>query len=1209
MFSKIFLFEINYKLRRPAVYIYFLLGFVFTALSFAKGAMPLDEDQLINGASALALFTAIMSLMAMVVSSSVMGLPLIRDIEYNTKEYYLSYPITKAGYFWGRFLSSFFFVLVISSSVQFGAYMGTFLGPVFGWSPASHYGANVFWYYFQPFITIAIPNLFFSSALFFGLVSATKNVKVIYTSGALLFLGYLFANFLIHAAGSMKAIYLCDPFMVDALRYERSLQTLTQKNTMVTQFRGLLLWNRVIWTSVALFILLYTYIRFSFEKFFAAKANKKKIAPEQVKYLLPAFTTSYKKGYNRKTLATLTRIEILNVARDAYFWIIIIAGGIFMAMVFSHLWGRYGVPDFPLTKMILQAFTSTFPLFIFCIIAFYAGETVHRERITRYSAINDALAPPTYIFHISKFTGLLSIALLMAVTPMVIGIAVQLANGYTQLSIPLYLQVIFLIILPNCIQMVMFAFAAQVLINNKFAALGVAIALWVLFTLADQSGWMNYHLFLYGFTPNYGISTMDGIGHMQAAINWFNVYWVLFGCLLLVAGYLLYVRGHFFTVSERLKIAGERFKGKTKILAAALTIAFIATACYNYYNVNYVNSYYTQAEYYERAALTEKQLKHYDELPLPTLTRLQLNIDLFPQQQKMITKGQACITNKNNVAVTELLLDGDNIDSYDLVDNNKVLAYTNPLIFKPGKYNFLKPAADSSSYRLYVLPKPILPGDSLVLQITSQKQYKGFQNGLYGTDLLHNGTTAGMGLPNLGYDDDEEISGRDDRIKYGLPPKEDEFSDEENANGVNRPVTGMQTGFMKFDIVISTTGGQTVVGPGNLVKQWQNDGRNYFEYTSNARGIYSGIGFASAQYAHANDSIRTASGKNVGVDIYYQPSSAANVKRFIEGYKAGLKYYTAAWGPYNFNAVTLAESPVYSRDINMMAAADMFSENFGWNANFSQPWQWDYCYFTATRQLAKQWWQTVIIPSHTKGAGGMASCISKYAALLMLEKKYGLHNINNIIANELDDYLWMRGRTVHNQQPVINSNRGIEFDNKGGVLLYGLKNFIGEDSINAALRDFYNAYSFKTTPPYARSADLYECLKRHVPDSLQYYLSDSWNKITFYDNKIVSANVVPLGGNKYKVQLKISVAKTYEDEDGNASPAAMNDYIEIGVFGSNDANRPGYPYTNTLYANKYKLTQGEHSFDIIVTGKPISAGIDPFINLIDKNRGDNWKAF
>src|SRR5689334_22503030 len=107
MFLQIFLFEIKYRLRRPAFYLFFLFGFIFATLNFANGAVPTIEKELVNAPAVLAIFSAAASIFLMLVSSSIMGVPLYRDIEHNTKEYYLSYPITKAGYFWGRWMGSF----------------------------------------------------------------------------------------------------------------------------------------------------------------------------------------------------------------------------------------------------------------------------------------------------------------------------------------------------------------------------------------------------------------------------------------------------------------------------------------------------------------------------------------------------------------------------------------------------------------------------------------------------------------------------------------------------------------------------------------------------------------------------------------------------------------------------------------------------------------------------------------------------------------------------------------------------------------------------------------------------------------------------------------------------------------------------------------------------------------------------------------------
>lgn len=106
MFWKIFVFEIQNRLRRPAVYVYFAAALIFTIGTFATGSLPLGEKEHINAPFLLALWCAGITMLMMVISSSIMGTPLYRDIEYNTKDYYLTYPITKPGYFWGRYLGS-----------------------------------------------------------------------------------------------------------------------------------------------------------------------------------------------------------------------------------------------------------------------------------------------------------------------------------------------------------------------------------------------------------------------------------------------------------------------------------------------------------------------------------------------------------------------------------------------------------------------------------------------------------------------------------------------------------------------------------------------------------------------------------------------------------------------------------------------------------------------------------------------------------------------------------------------------------------------------------------------------------------------------------------------------------------------------------------------------------------------------------------------
>jgi ABC-2 type transport system permease protein len=135
--------------------------------------------------------------------------------------------------------------------------------------------------------------------------------------------------------------------------------------------------------------------------------------------------------------------------------------------------------------------------------------------------------------------------------------------------------------------------------------------------------------------------------------------------------------------------------------------------------------------------------------------------------------------------------------------------------------------------------------------------------------------------------------------------------------------------------------------------------------------------------------------------------------------------------------------------------------------------------------------------------------LATYSALVMAEKKYGKANIKSILQDQLWFYLFIRRRLENKEHPLITADQWYEWSGKAGVVLFGLRDLLGEDSMNAALRDFKNAYAFKSKPPFAGANDLYRYLQKHVPDSLQYYLTDTWQKITLYDNKLTEAKVVP----------------------------------------------------------------------------------------------------
>jgi len=1210
MFFKIFLFEIQNRIRRPAVYLYFSAVLLFTIFAFATGSLPVGEKEHINSPYLITFWCCGMTMMMMLISSSVMGTALYRDIEYQTKDYYLTYPITKAGYFWGRYLGSFAFMIMVALAIPIGIYLGTYIGPAIGKTVNAQYGPNNLIYYLYPFLLIALPNIFFTSSLFFGLVAITRNVKVIYFGGILLFLFYFIALFFLDHTNNTTVIGISDPFGLNGVRYQMGNSSTAQHNNTLIAFNGPLAINRLLWPGLSLVVLLVTYFRFNFEKFFAGKRDKSAIDDigTRTNKALKTPAVNFSGKYNKSTLKSLIKLELLNIIRDNYFWIIVRTGSAFLGFVFWLGDNNFGVPDLPRTVSLLGVFADAFPFFIFFIIMFYTGETLQRDKLTRYAFINDSLPPPNWVLNASKLVSLLIIAAGLSFVPLVVGVIIQLMKGFTQLNLPGYLTYIFVMLLPKLLAAVVLCYIIQVIFNNKFAAYAFGVTLWVGMFFLDSTGIFNYHLLLYSYTPNSGMSDMDGMGHMVKPILWFDLYWLLVAGLLIIIAALFYNRGVNSSFKERLQLIPERFDRKTRLFVAGLLPLFLVLGGYLYYNISYLNEFLTKTENEDRAIIYEKALKHYQDMPLPKATRIKLEVDLFPDKKQEFANATVTIVNKNSKPISEMLLDADGLTSYSVSINGKPVPFTNPLFYSRGSFSWFGPKQDTSDFRLYKFEKPLAPGDSAVLLIRSCVIYKGFMNGHYAGNLLNNGTAFNGGLPGLGYDDDDEISSPYVRKKAGLPPKEeDEEIAQNDPEGIMNLKAGKSSDLLSLDVTVSTEGDQLAITHGDLVKQWKENGRNYFHYVQNKPGMYAPLVILSARLADRKDSVML--GHKVNIDVFYEPGHERNIDRYISAYKDGLKYFSKVYGDYPFNNIRLVETSPNGPFEASTTTMNINSERNGWNADFTDPNQFDYLYSNACRALAQQWWRFQVAPNSTEGSLVIPEGLANYDALVMNEKKYGKANMRPIVLGHLWYYLFVRTRLDEKEHPLIKANENFEWGDKTGVAMYGLRELMGEDSLNAALREFKNAYAFKNKGPFAGANDLYRYLQKHTPDSLQYYLTDTWQKVTLYDNKINSVTIKPAGNkNEYKIDLKMNVDKTWLGDKGQDIPAtAMNDYIDIGVFGDDIKDKSGFVHAHLVYLKRCKFTRGDHELSFIVKGKPKTVAIDPLGYLIDRQPNDNMK--
>ena len=142
-------------------------------------------------------------------------------------------------------------------------------------------------------------------------------------------------------------------------------------------------------------------------------------------------------------------------------------------------------------------------------------------------------------------------------------------------------------------------------------------------------------------------------------------------------------------------------------------------------------------------------------------------------------------------------------------------------------------------------------------------------------------------------------------------------------------------------------------------------------------------------------------------------------------------------------------------------------------------------------------------------------------------------------------------------------------------------------------------------PPYTTAKDFYAQIKRSTPDSLKETVSDLFERIVVFDNKVRNVTVQKTD-KQYKVTMLVNAGKTKSDSLGKAKEAIVNDWIDIGVFAKNEENNAALG--KELIFKKYKITGKEQKIEFTLPVEPYMVGIDPYNKLIDLDPDDNIKT-
>jgi ABC-2 type transport system permease protein len=582
-----------------------------------------------------------------------------------------------------------------------------------------------------------------------------------------------------------------------------------------------------------------------------------------------------------------------------------------------------------------------------------------------------------------------------------------------------------------------------------------------------------------------------------------------------------------------------------------------------------LNAYVTAADRIKLSAEYEKRYGRYSAIPQPRLTATTLRVEIYPERQQAEVRGTYRLVNDSGVVIESIhLATAAQVDTRAVSFDRRIASAHED---------------EELRYRIYTLEQPLQPGETL--QLTFEVDFKphGFTNDGVDASVVANGAsfTNRNWLPAIGYQRNRELDAAGERRQYGLAPRS-AFRSLEDP-GARRIRVGGDP--IAFEAIAGTSGDQIAVAPGTLRRTWAEGGRRYFHYVTDVP-LDNRYGVFSAGYALHKEQWQ-GSGQSVAIQIFHHPRHTGSLGHMLASVRASLDYYTRQFGPYPYPYLRLIESPAL-RGVQTAAATVEYGEEFSLLNPGNSPQDLDLMFAVIAHGVARGWWGMQVAPADVEGAGLLEVGLETYSAMRVVEETLGPEHLQRYVR-----FMRLNGATrPRAARPLLRATDSYAFSRGGPFALYAMREYIGKERVDDALRRLFEKHRLGT-PPLPTSMDLYRELQAVTPDQFQYLLQDLFERNTFWELKTERATAQQTAAGNWQVTLDVRARKVVVNEAGVETEVPMVDWLEVGVFNEGEPS-----------LEKFRIHSGTQTITVTVPQKPARAGIDPRHLLSDLEEVD-----
>lgn len=928
-------------------------------------------------------------------------------------------PVRPRAFATGRFLA--LWLLTVS------AFLFMTIGFVIGQQMRHTGTAFIFLHYAYPWLFFGVINsLLVCSVLYFA-GWTTQNKMLVAVTGLLLYVLYmvmlLFSNSPFMAQSSPQSLQsqqvsaILDPFGVSAYFLDTRGFSVQERNTRIAPLSGYWLLNR---TMVVLLSLLFVWQgarSFSIHKK-SKKTREAKTLPsaEAGGDYMPVAVNTGNARWRKSLWSYLTlnlRMTLGSISFVLSAMVVLFLCGMEMYAVIEkgiRLPGKYADSGLMATTISENFYLPAVALVVYFVYDLYWKSFNARFQMLERTTV---LSSARYFGHwitvsvlISIYTGLLFLLALLF----------QYAYAYPRIDWSAYAGLLVFNTLP-LILLAGFLVWVNSLFAKPFIGLGVTLPVALLLAGPLAARVLPYPLlrFFSGFKGVY--SDFCGYG----AYLWpFMQRWLTGAALVGLLWTLTWTIRH-----RRMSLAG---------MATIFICVAVAVCSGRQFMAGYVPRSSTLQQ--DSQAAYELRYRHYQRLPQPTVTDVVTQIDLYPSQRSYDIEGAYILRN----------LTADSI--------NRVLVNL-PDGFRLKQANLDDQTIDTTVQEI-ALRRAMQPGDSLQMKFRLSYKWYAVNGHQPFNAIVENGSFLRVSryFPAIGYQQEREISDGRERGAYGLGA----------ATPLKKPGDPRDNNwdFIRLKMIVSTDKGQTPLGTGDLVKQWDEGGRTYAEF-SPVQPVPFRFAVASADYAE-----RAVVYKGKNIAVLYHPLHAENVDHLIDNIKQTMDYCEANFGPYPFRSIRFAEVSSFTRGFAATAYPGVvfMTENMVFHADIGRNREQDVINELAGHELSHLWWgNNQLSPDERQGAAMLTETLAMYTEMMLYRRMYGDKRMRERLAVHQQLYEEQKGFSAEQSLYEVTGNNTHISYSRGAIVMVRIADMIGEETVNLALRNLLVKHRYPLPRP------------------------------------------------------------------------------------------------------------------------------------------------